>query len=312
MDEFNFEFDDIPDGEEIGDGDLGAAFVGLLHTVIFFYLCKKGIEYFCCKRKDSDAKPGEPLEVSAALLQPKKRLMTSYILLFTGFSVFPAHHFYLERTIHGMLATFTLNFGGLGFLLDLFLMPFYVRGFNRERCSELAPYDKSRRAIFCWTPMVIFGIFGFLLSLAVYTPQVLQLMGVIDIDRATAQTEVNPYELLGLARGATMSEAKLAYRTASLKWHPDRNPGCGDECNSKMAEITKAFELIKKKRAPPPPDRSWEGTLKQKWADTLADWQVVVEEMGKWAERDDREEAAAEKARAERVKAKQQKSRTEF
>ena len=68
-----------------------------------------------------------------------------------------------------------------------------------------------------------------------------------------ACSKVNPYELLGISSGASSSEAKSAYRTASLRWHPDRNPGlgpqrrllvssvrCGKECEDKMSEITKA------------------------------------------------------------------------
>ena len=37
--------------------------------------------------------------------------------------------------------------------------------------------------------------------------------------------EVDPYEILGLERGATWAEIRLAYRRLAKKHHPDKNPG---------------------------------------------------------------------------------------
>merc|ERR1712217_8215 len=66
---------------------------------------------------------------------------------------------------------------------------------------------------------------------------------------------------------------RAAYRKLSLKWHPDRNHGCGKHCEEMMSDITKAFDLIKKRAAPPPVDRSWQG-----WAmNIVQDWQNLIE-----------------------------------
>mmetsp|Transcript_106507 Transcript_106507/g.286562 ORF Transcript_106507/g.286562 Transcript_106507/m.286562 type:complete len:168 (+) Transcript_106507:398-901(+) len=155
-------------------------------------------------------------------------------------------------------------------------MPVYVRGFNAG-CADFASGDTSRRTLCCKLPLVVFSVLGLLLGTLVYGPRTLNMVGWVDIDRLQAQTEANPYDTLGIPFSATLSDAKAAYRRESLQWHPDRNVGCGKECENKMSEITKAFELVKKRKAPPPADRTWEGWLK----DVGGDWLLVFETMGK-------------------------------
>ena len=50
------------------------------------------------------------------------------------------------------------------------------------------------------------------------------------------------YEILGIANDATETEIKKAYRSLSLKYHPDRNPS--DEAKSKIQEINEAYEIL--------------------------------------------------------------------
>ena len=50
------------------------------------------------------------------------------------------------------------------------------------------------------------------------------------------------YEVLGINKGATESEIKKAYRTLSLKYHPDRNPNT--EATTKFQEINEAYETL--------------------------------------------------------------------
>lgn len=265
----------LPDDDD-DEVSLSSVMIGIVHVCSIIYLIR-----LCrnCSKNPSGARlsPDAGTEsVDASCLQPQKRVLTSYFLWLFGM-VFPMHHFYLGRLVHGMIATWTLNFCFIGWVLDGFFIPRYVRSFNREHCSEHAPYDNSRRKLFCQFPLLVFGMLGGLLAIGVYLPTLLHNMKVVDLDRVAAQTQVNPYELLGITQSASLAEAKAAYRKQSLMWHPDRNQGCGKECDDKMAEIGKAFELIKKRKAPAPPDRSWQG-----WAQDLGkDWMQLLELLNK-------------------------------
>ena len=51
------------------------------------------------------------------------------------------------------------------------------------------------------------------------------------------------YELLGLARGATLIEIKRSYRRLARKYHPDINPG-DNTAEARFREITRAYETL--------------------------------------------------------------------
>ena len=56
----------------------------------------------------------------------------------------------------------------------------------------------------------------------------------------------DPYEVLGLKRGASEEEVKKAYRRLSRKYHPDaniNNPN-KDEAEEKFKEIQQAYKSI--------------------------------------------------------------------
>ena len=51
------------------------------------------------------------------------------------------------------------------------------------------------------------------------------------------------YALLGVARDASESEIKKAYRKLAMEFHPDRNPA--PEAEAKFKEITEAYEVLR-------------------------------------------------------------------
>ncbi len=53
----------------------------------------------------------------------------------------------------------------------------------------------------------------------------------------------DPYEVLGLDRGADESELKAAFRRAAAKHHPDRNPGDAD-AQRRFTEVNGAYQIL--------------------------------------------------------------------
>src|SRR5882724_9424724 len=51
------------------------------------------------------------------------------------------------------------------------------------------------------------------------------------------------YDLLGLARGATLIEIKRSYRRLARKYHPDINPG-DNTAEAHFKEISRAYETL--------------------------------------------------------------------
>lgn len=271
-------------GEQSG---LSSATIGVAHLVgifVLFSICR----YCCCGKRPAqtaaEVAQGNMLHVELEHLQPKKRLLTGYLLWLLCGPAANAHLFYLGRVAHGLVAAWTLNFSVAGWLLDAVFMPYYVRRCNAAYAAPAVFYDGSRRQLLCRLPLLLLTGIGMLLAVVVYAPWALHHAGVVDVDRIAAQTEANPYEVLGLSRYAGLAEAKAAYRKESLRWHPDRNVGCGKECEEKMSEITKAFNLIKKRRAPPPPDRTWESWLQDLGSDCKVMLEVLSQERGPAAE----------------------------
>lgn len=52
------------------------------------------------------------------------------------------------------------------------------------------------------------------------------------------------YRILGVQKGASQKEIKSAYRTLSLKYHPDKNRH--DQDADKFKQITEAYQILRK------------------------------------------------------------------
>lgn len=51
------------------------------------------------------------------------------------------------------------------------------------------------------------------------------------------------YEVLGVAKSASLDDIKKAYRKLAIKYHPDKNPG-DKEAEAKFREATEAYEVL--------------------------------------------------------------------
>ena len=63
------------------------------------------------------------------------------------------------------------------------------------------------------------------------------------VTRILTAFDRNPFHVLGISEDSSLEEAKKAWRSLALKFHPDRNPDPDSE--EKMKEINDAWEKLK-------------------------------------------------------------------
>ena len=66
-----------------------------------------------------------------AIIFREKRLDDAYVLL-VPFGFLGLHHFFLHRRWWGILYLCTLGLAGIGWIIDLFRLPFLVRDYNKK------------------------------------------------------------------------------------------------------------------------------------------------------------------------------------
>ena len=84
--------------------------------------------------------------------RPSHGLLMGYLLWIFGF--LGAHRFYYGRPISGTIWFFTLGLLGVGWVIDLFLIPFMARSASGRYVSGPVSYDIS------WVLLTFLGVFG--------------------------------------------------------------------------------------------------------------------------------------------------------
>ena len=62
----------------------------------------------------------------------------------------------------------------------------------------------------------------------------------------TILSDENPYSILGILVGATLSEIKTAFRKMAMKWHPDKQVDKNIDTTKKMQKIIAAYTFLTK------------------------------------------------------------------
>ncbi|CAJ1344529.1 unnamed protein product [Effrenium voratum] len=210
----------------------------------------------CCRKQPTPPAParvvsvqveGQPMSVDY-LVRSKEKGTVYALWLMLG--LFGGHHFYLDRLLHGCVAVVTLNFLGLGWLVDLFWLPYYTRSCNSRVPAEVAVKDGSCSRLCCCMPMVGLVVVGGFLFVIFGMPTALHNTGVIDLERKLAGTAGNPYVILDIDKYASSDEVWKAYTLQSREVESSKECKVGASkseskvCRMKKKDLKKAAEFI--------------------------------------------------------------------
>lgn len=184
---------------------------------------------------------GEVRRVDAEHLTQRKSTATTYMLCICA-GIFGAHHFYLDRVVHGVVCLYTGNFLMVGWVVDLLAVPMYVRGYN-QRAANSAPIASTCKSLSCRLILLYcLGCVAFVIAL-VKLPRGLHNLRVMDLDMQMAGTSQNPYDLLGVSRGCSATTAHLGYGEQVKRLNPTGRP-CTGLCRAKMDDLEKSALFI--------------------------------------------------------------------
>lgn len=262
----------------------------------------------CCCARRAGEQPAAQVAVSGgegnggfpALLsqvKPKKSVLTAYIVFFMA-GITGAHHFYLDRLVHGVMAVCSMNFFLLGWCLDALLMPWYVKGANQST-ADCAPTDTGGLRLLCRLPVISSAALAVFTAFFIQTPTFLNDLGVVDIDAHLARTQSNPYELLGVVHGAPRNVVDQALEERMKELAKSRvclEKPRGKACKDKQEQLSRAAAYALRqvtpvrqsashrrdrrssRKLPAEYDDSWAGRLSLQWKALLNITKESIEE----------------------------------
>ena len=100
----------------------------------------------------ADPRVSAPHSSSISIASPTHPVLIGY--LFWIFGIFGAHRFYFGKPLTGALWFFTLGLVGIGWIVDLFLIPAMAK--DAEASFDAGPVDYT----IAWLLLTFLGLFG--------------------------------------------------------------------------------------------------------------------------------------------------------
>eukprot|EP00927_Polykrikos_kofoidii_P008449 TRINITY_DN13503_c0_g1_i1.p1 TRINITY_DN13503_c0_g1~~TRINITY_DN13503_c0_g1_i1.p1 ORF type:complete len:345 (+),score=48.06 TRINITY_DN13503_c0_g1_i1:57-1037(+) len=184
--------------------------------------CTMSISCNCPKRGNAEVDnavqksikvDGETEPVPVEYLRQRKSTVTAWWLLWSS-GLVGGHHFYLDKVVHGITAAVTVNFLGVGWFLDMLLMPGYLwRANTHTSAAAVAPEPGCRFCSRLCLGLVLAVVWW--IGLLSWFPVVLETGFNLDPHMELANTTANPYDVLGVPRYTPHEDIKKKYATAS-------------------------------------------------------------------------------------------------
>ena len=89
--------------------------------------------------------------------------------------------------------------------------------------------------------------FGYVMLLMIFLSVFFMFYIKVNEETFTVQSEnkaIDYYKIMKIEKTSDQKQIKKGYRKSVLRWHPDRNRGCGQKCIDKMTELTEAYIVL--------------------------------------------------------------------
>lgn len=112
-------------------------------------------------------------------------------------------------------------------------------GEQMRKQSRRSGGDKAEKGMGCCGKLMIAGLVAILVGAIALKFGDERIEG---LDRGP--NSVDHYKVLKLSRTATTAEVKKTFKKLALKWHPDKQAVCEEECQRRFAEINEAYRVL--------------------------------------------------------------------
>ena len=173
-----------------------------------------------------------------------------YLLWIFGFT--GAHRFYYGKPVTGTIWFFTFGLFGIGWLIDLFLIPAMDREADLRFTAGPIEYNVA------WVLLAFLGVFGlhrmyqgkwitgliYLLTGGLFLIGVLYDFWTLNTQVSIRNAERKALDRLGLDIGATPAQVKVRFKELVKQFHPDVNGG-DRSTEDRLVEVIQSYNYLK-------------------------------------------------------------------